>query len=227
MDTTEKRTEFYEKDAATIDLKFPYKFDMPRYQFATQHILASLLYRNQNRDPEPVKVLDIGIQDGPFAISWAMMGASVVGVDISETCLGLAHAAHQKYCNFGPRDLTLTQCDVQDGLNETIKEHGPYDFISVLEILEHLPDYESVLESFNTVSKQDTLLLVSVPANDSWGTDEGHLHSFWNHIPEEKDENKQAHMWPQAFEVHDWKCYGHQRQTWDEENSWWAGAFGK
>ena len=86
------------------------------------------------------KVLDVGCGGGILAESMAVAGAKAKGIDLSEKALKVA-------------DLHSLETGVQveyeyiSAENLALKEAGQYDVVTCMEMLEHVPDPLSIIQS--------------------------------------------------------------------------------
>lgn len=100
--------------------------------------------------------LDIGCGGGLVAEPLARMGASMTGLDMGEDVIAVAraHAAGQ--------GLAI---DYRTGEAATLAAERPaeYDFITCLEVVEHVSDVEAFLASIRTLLKPGGLLVFSTP----------------------------------------------------------------
>lgn len=91
-------------------------------------------------------VLDVGCGGGLLSESMTKAGAKVVGLDISINTLKIA------------KSHALSQNLIIDYILETIEEHSlnhlnHYDVITCMELLEHVPDPLSIINSCNSIIK--------------------------------------------------------------------------
>lgn len=94
------------------------------------------------------KVLDVGCGGGILAESMAVAGAQAKGIDLSEKALKVA-------------DLHSLETGVQveyeyiSAENLAQKEAGQYDVVTCMEMLEHVPDPFSIIQSCAALVKPD------------------------------------------------------------------------
>ncbi len=86
------------------------------------------------------KVLDIGCGGGILAESMAKRNASVTGLDISELPLEEA----RRHSQFMKLDISYNNTTAED--YATTHEHS-FDVITCMELLEHVPDPESIISA--------------------------------------------------------------------------------
>jgi ubiquinone biosynthesis O-methyltransferase len=113
-------------------------------------------------------ILDIGCNTGILTRSLAKLGFFVHGIDISERKIEIA----QRDC----KRLKDVLCySVEDG---TKFEHSrKYDVINISEVLEHIPNYEEVMERALMHLNENGKIFVSVP-NENKVYDPGHINYF-------------------------------------------------
>lgn len=112
-----------------------------RFQYITLH-----------HDLKDAMVLDIGCGGGILSESLAKAGAKVSAIDASEQLIEVAHA-HQE--TLGIHYETTTA-------EEFAKTHaGEFDVITCMELLEHVPDPQSLLKACQTLLKPGGKLFVS------------------------------------------------------------------
>jgi methionine biosynthesis protein MetW len=95
-------------------------------------------------------VLDLGCGDGSFleCLRREVPGITVRGADVSETALAAARA----------RGLEVLRLDLSDPAVQAPRGH---DVITLLEVIEHVPDAEAVVR--NAAAAAGKYLIVSVP----------------------------------------------------------------
>jgi 2-polyprenyl-6-hydroxyphenyl methylase / 3-demethylubiquinone-9 3-methyltransferase len=96
------------------------------------------------------KVLDVGCGGGILTEAMARLGASVHGIDLAEKSLAVARL-HQLECSqdiCGP--LSYEAVSVED---LAAREPGSFDVVTCLEMLEHVPDPESVVRACDRLVK--------------------------------------------------------------------------
>ncbi len=100
------------------------------------------------------RVLDVGFGGGILTESLAAQGATVIGIDAAEAPIGVAKL-HRHESNIWAEYLLTTI----EELEATSPE--PFDVITCLEMLEHVPDPGSVIASCRKLLKNDGHLFLS------------------------------------------------------------------
>lgn len=87
------------------------------------------------------KIVDIGCGGGILAESMARRGADVLGVDLAEAPLAVAtlHAEQEQVTNISYRHVSAEQLAAEQA--------GQYDIVTCMEMLEHVPDPDSVVRA--------------------------------------------------------------------------------
>ena len=103
---------------------------------------------------EDKKILDVGCGGGILAESFAQKGAYVTGIDASEINIKIAknHALNENITI----DYKATIIE-----NLALKEQEKYDAITCLEVLEHVPQPQSIIKSLKKVLKPSGLIFLS------------------------------------------------------------------
>lgn len=103
---------------------------------------------------EGKRVLDVGCGGGILSESLAKAGAIVTGIDVSDAPLNVAKLhKHESGLDIDYRNITV------EALSED--EPGEYDVITCLEMLEHVPDPESIIAACRKLLKPDGDLFVA------------------------------------------------------------------
>jgi 2-polyprenyl-6-hydroxyphenyl methylase / 3-demethylubiquinone-9 3-methyltransferase len=105
-----------------------------------------LQYINERHPLKNQRVLDVGCGGGILAEAMAREGAIVTGIDMSDKSLHAAREhAKQENINLNYQLTTVEQ----------LAEHSPepFDVITCLEMLEHVPDYSAVIATCQSLLK--------------------------------------------------------------------------
>lgn len=114
---------------------------------------ALALLRRQMPDRKSYKMLDVGCNAGAQARLWAELGHEVTGLDINEPLLDAARArALAEGLNINFKLGTATQLPFED---------ASMDVCILLELLEHVQDWEACLKEAVRVVKPGGLLYLS------------------------------------------------------------------
>ncbi|MDW7696019.1 methyltransferase domain-containing protein (plasmid) [Flammeovirgaceae bacterium SG7u.111] len=119
--------------------------DIKRLNFITK---AIELYTSGNR-----KVLDVGCGNGLISMQLGQLGYNVKGVDISDKAIGKAIANNT---------LPNVSFEVADAEALTI-QNKKYDVVICSEVLEHLYEPGSMLETLRELIAENGILIVTVP----------------------------------------------------------------
>lgn len=111
-------------------------------EFKTLHDINPLRleFIKQHCDLKNKKILDVGCGGGILSESLAIAGGIVTGIDMSESALNAARL-HLKNSNLNINYHCMTV--------EELAEQQPekFDFVTCMELLEHVPDPEMVVKS--------------------------------------------------------------------------------
>jgi SAM-dependent methyltransferase len=115
------------------------------------------LIRDNFRDYEKPKLLDIGCGEGTLAIIFALLGADVEAIDISYRRLAVAMAKKRA---LGLKNLNFRLLD--------ITKHLPYpnnhfDIAILYHVYEHLPNRLQALSRIHQILRTDGRLVIAVP----------------------------------------------------------------
>lgn len=106
-------------------------------------------------------VLDVGCGGGILSESMAKLGAaSVTGIDMAEKSLKIArlHALEQNVSNVGYRCISVEDLAAE-------QPHG-YDVVTCMEMMEHVPDPESIIRACaKLVKPQGTVFFSTINRN--------------------------------------------------------------
>ncbi|MGB5325862.1 MAG: class I SAM-dependent methyltransferase [Pseudomonadales bacterium] len=105
------------------------------------------------------RVLDLGCGEGRHTIGLALLSdVDVVGVDLDLQDLSVAATRGAEYFDASAR---CHWC-CADGLRLPFADNS-FDKIICSEVLEHIPDYQGMLEEIERILSKDGLLAISVP----------------------------------------------------------------
>ncbi|TAL60591.1 MAG: bifunctional 2-polyprenyl-6-hydroxyphenol methylase/3-demethylubiquinol 3-O-methyltransferase UbiG [Legionella sp.] len=121
-------------------LKTLHDINPARMQFITQHTTL-----------EDKQVLDVGCGGGILSEAMAKAGAQVVGLDAEVEAINTAQA----HASASKVNVDYICSPIED------YDHAPFDVITCMEMLEHVPKPELVLEHCMRLLKPGGLLLVS------------------------------------------------------------------
>lgn len=100
------------------------------------------------------RVLDVGCGGGILSESLARAGAIVTGIDVSDAPLNVAKLhKHESGLEIDYQNITV------EALSD--KQPGEYDVITCLEMLEHVPDPESIIAACRKLLKPEGDLFVA------------------------------------------------------------------
>lgn len=109
------------------------------------------------------RVLDLGCGEGRHVIAaCALDGADAVGVDLSLDDLGTAAKRMQDFQDHSPDDAPLFALLAGNALRLPFADDC-FDAVICSEVLEHIPDYRSVLSEVHRVLKPGGRFCASVP----------------------------------------------------------------
>ena len=123
-------------------------------KYNPQSIYLALLLKERSRD-ENFSLIDLGCGGGSFLMSVKSYfpNAELMGVDISET-------AFENLKSTGIEALRRSMYDYE--INRK------FDYITSSQVLEHLNHPYNYLERLATLAKEDTKIMLDIPATDSY-----------------------------------------------------------
>ncbi len=117
-------------------------------EFKPLHIInpLRLSYIKQFSNIHEQSVLDVGCGGGILSEAMALAGAKVTGIDLAEESLNVArlHALESEL------EITYEQVSAEDFADNN---PGKFDLVTCLEMLEHVPDPASIVQSCATLTK--------------------------------------------------------------------------
>lgn len=113
-----------------------------------------LAYIQQFSDLQNKSVLDIGCGGGILSIAMAQQGAIVHGIDANPSAIAVAHNKAQEL------EITATFQEIllEDFAKSRKKQ---FDVVTCLELLEHVPQPELIIEQAKKLLKPDGLIILS------------------------------------------------------------------
>lgn len=133
-----KKSEIYS------ELYIPYPLKL--YPFSSHKTVINILNNKENQ-----KILDIGCGDGLFS-EHIRKGNTKIGVDFIPESESIKVNLDEYY-----------QEDLNKGLPEKIKSGEKFDYILMLDILEHLYNYENILTESKKLLRSDGKIILSLP----------------------------------------------------------------
>ena len=107
-------------------------------------------------------ILDIGCGGGILCEAMAAKEATVTGIDMAEQSLKVARMhLHESQLEVDYQLSTIEAFAEKHAGNQSEKQAEKYDIITCLEMLEHVPDPDSIIASAITVLKPDGKLFLS------------------------------------------------------------------
>lgn len=120
-------------------------------------VLQELYYEQRVRFalrylPPNGRVLDLGCGDGTITHAIAQKSSEVVAFDVSEAAIELARQKH-------PAPNITYRC----GAVEEAELQGPFDEVTMFEVLEHVFDADAVLTKIRSLLRTGGVLVLSTP----------------------------------------------------------------
>lgn len=107
--------------------------------------MEAMLERHVEKPLQQVRVLDIGCGSGFYTGFWRARGVrEYVGLDISSGMIDRLANAHPGY--------QFMQADISETLPETLNDSGPFDVITVFDVLYHIVDQRRVESAVANIS---------------------------------------------------------------------------
>ena len=130
-----------------------HKFNPIRISYIKNNIIRSFKLDNTNIKPlKKVKILDIGCGGGLLSEPMCRLGAEVIGIDASNKNINVAKL-HAKKNNLNIKYI----CSSPEDLNTKDK----FDVILNMEIIEHVEDVKTFLESCSKLLKKNGIMFVA------------------------------------------------------------------
>ncbi len=133
-----KKSEIYS------ELYIPYPLKL--YSFSSHKTVLDILNNKENQ-----RILDVGCGDGLFS-ELIRKGNTKVGVDFIPVSDSIRKNLDEYY-----------QIDLNNGLPEEIKQKEKFDYILMLDILEHLYNYDKIIKDSKNLIKPDGKIIISIP----------------------------------------------------------------
>jgi 2-polyprenyl-3-methyl-5-hydroxy-6-metoxy-1,4-benzoquinol methylase len=131
--------------------EYPFESSMPSHMHAVFWPVVRLL-------SEPLRpgtrVLDAGCGNGATAGAYLKLGCTVVGVDMSESGVAIARAAH--------RGARFELMGIDEGILERLRE-PPFDLVVSTEVVEHLYDPRAYARGCFAALKSGGRLVMTTP----------------------------------------------------------------
>lgn len=121
-------------------------YPLKLYPYSSHRTVIDILNKKENQ-----RILDVGCGDGLFA-EHVSKGNYIVGVDFIDE----SENTKRNFAKFYKYDLNR-------GLPAELEAEEKFDYVLFLDILEHLLDYESILEDAKKFLKKDGSIIVSLP----------------------------------------------------------------
>jgi len=136
----------------TGDFKPLHQINPLRVQFISQHLALD------NQDVENgfynKQVIDVGCGGGILSESLAKLGANVTGIDMGTEPLNVAKLhALETGLSINYQKITAEE--------KAVESVGGFDIVTCMEMLEHVPDPESVVKACSTLVKPGGLIFFS------------------------------------------------------------------
>jgi 2-polyprenyl-6-hydroxyphenyl methylase/3-demethylubiquinone-9 3-methyltransferase len=118
------------------------------------YVLPTLMRLCGARLGPQTRVLDVGCGNGAVANEFVKLGCKVVGIDLSDTGIGIA----RELCPMARFEVLPADANVLRDLGEE-----PFDLVYSLEVIEHLYDPRSFLDGCFAATKPGCLSICSTP----------------------------------------------------------------
>lgn len=121
-------------------------YPLKLYPFSSHQAVVKILNSKENQ-----RILDVGCGDGLFS-ELINKGNTKVGVDFIPESESIKKNLNEYYQN-----------DLNEGLPAEIKTKEKFDYILMLDILEHLYNYENLIDESKPLLKPDGKMIISLP----------------------------------------------------------------
>jgi 2-polyprenyl-6-hydroxyphenyl methylase/3-demethylubiquinone-9 3-methyltransferase len=138
----------------TGDFKPLHQINPLRVQFISQHVAHQVNDLESNNGFYNKEIIDVGCGGGILSESLAKMGAKVTGIDMGTEPLNIAKLhALETGISINYQKITAEEKAVQNP--------ECFDVVTCMEMLEHVPDPESVIQACSTLVKPGGLIFFS------------------------------------------------------------------
>lgn len=144
--TQEYRKSMSGKKKSPIYSELYVSYPLKLYPFSSHQAVIKLLNNKENQ-----RILDIGCGDGLFS-EFIKNGNTKVGVDFIPESDSIKANLNEYYQN-----------DLNNGLPEDLKNKDKFDYILMLDILEHLYNYENIIDQSKELLKPEGKIIISLP----------------------------------------------------------------
>tara|TARA_B100000902_G_scaffold384898_1_gene425582 strand:- start:3656 stop:4378 length:723 start_codon:yes stop_codon:yes gene_type:complete len=129
-----------------------HKFNPIRIRYIKENIINHFKLENNKKPLEKIRILDIGCGGGLLSEPMYRLGASVTGIDASNTNIEIAKFHAKK------NDLNIKYLYSSP---EKLKIEKKFDVILNMEIVEHVEDVEFFLKSSSNLLKKEGLMFIA------------------------------------------------------------------
>lgn len=164
------------KDTETLLAEYQDKYSFQINSRKRAKLVVDEFHKHLDIKIDGLKFLDVGTAYGSFAIEFANLGCSAVGIDISDKWLRLAEVNAK-----GEADCTFINCDASSRRAVALlKQHGPFDIAAVNDVFEHIYDTAGLLTNLTSVLRPGASIYYKVPNGLATGSvlSEGHKKVF-------------------------------------------------